>query len=619
MATEKSKKSQPWRPDMRLLILLLALLYALAETLWLHQLAPLEHQLQDSWVRQAAQASQPDADILLLNIDERSLAEMAPLVGRWPWPRSVYAELLQSILPEKPTAVVFDILMSDANLHDADGDAWFVDSAIASPLVFMPMVRLAHADDSQGLKLADFAQRLGLIATPAAQPNARVAMILPFGDLATTGRLGTTNFLVDDDGIGRRYGLYQQVGGWKIPSLPMRLALPFGYPLPQQQNFMLNWQGKLSERPSISFVDLYRDSQLRHPKGLAKSLAGKLVIIGSTAPQLHDSLPTALSATHPGVDLLATAIANLKNGAWLRVAPAWQATLLAWLLIGFAAWLLQGRRGLVAAGLLLVVATPLLMLAGDALLRLGWMVAVAVPLACAWFYYVAAGTYEFVRERRARENTIRTFGRFLDPRVVAELVKTEGGMPDTRTRSADITVLFSDIRGFTSLSETRTPQQVINLLNDYFSRQVEVIFRHGGCIDKFIGDAIMALWGAPLADEDHPRRAVAAALEMAEVVLEFRKELGDDLKDFDIGIGLHSGPAVVGFLGSENKLDYTAIGDTVNLASRIEGQTKGRARILVSDDTRVRCGEDFLFTQHDTVQVKGRQQPVTLFEPRRKT
>jgi adenylate cyclase len=609
-----------WFPDARIIILLVALLYALMETLWLHQLAPLEHLLQDSWLRQAAQAGSPDPDLVLVNIDERSLAEMAPLVGRWPWPRSVYAQLLDGILPAQPQAVVFDILMSDPDQDDPQGDAWFVKTAVTSPRVFMPMVRLAHADDSQGLRLADFARRLGLIPTPHAKPDARVAMILPFGDLATTGRLGTTNFLVDDDGLGRRYGLYQEVGGWKLPSLPMRLALTFHYTLPEKPDFMLRWHGgKPSLWPSVSFVDLYRDTQRSHPQGLANALKDKLVIIGSTAPQLHDSLPTPLSASDPGVDVLATAIANLKHGDWLRVAPFWQATLLAWLLIGLSAWLLQGKRGLVAAGALLLLLTPALAVAGDLLMRSGWMVAVAVPLACAWFYYVAAGTYEFVRERRARENAIRTFGRFLDTRVVAELIKSEGGLPDTRSRSADITVLFSDIRGFTSLSETRSPQQIIDLLNDYFSRQVEVIFRHGGSIDKFIGDAIMAMWGAPMEDPDHPRRAVAAALEMAEVVEQFRKEQTGDLQQFDIGIGLHSGPAVVGFLGSENKLDYTAIGDTVNLASRIEGQTKGRARILVSDETRHRCGDEFLFTQHDTVQVKGRQQPVTLFEPRRKT
>ena len=181
--------------------------------------------------------------------------------------------------------------------------------------------------------------------------------------------------------------------------------------------------------------------------------------------------------------------------------------------------------------------------------------------------------------------------------------------------SRDITVLFSDIRGFTTLSEQRTPEEVVALLNRYFTLQVEVIFRHGGSLDKFIGDCIMAFWGAPLDQPDHARRAVAAALEMAEVLRRFKIELGEEDADFDVGIGLHSGPAVVGLIGSDQRREYTAIGDTVNLASRIEGLTRGVARILVSDETRKRCGEDLLFRPHGAFEVKGRVQGVELFEP----
>ncbi|HYL17921.1 MAG TPA: adenylate/guanylate cyclase domain-containing protein, partial [Burkholderiales bacterium] len=183
----------------------------------------------------------------------------------------------------------------------------------------------------------------------------------------------------------------------------------------------------------------------------------------------------------------------------------------------------------------------------------------------------------------------------------------------------EVTVLFSDIRGFTSLSETRTPQEIISLLNRYFGHQVEVIFRHGGCLDKFIGDAIMAFWGAPLDDPDHAKHAVMAALEMEERLEQFRQELGELGRNFDVGIGLNSGPVVVGLMGSENKQEYTAIGDTVNLASRIEGLTKGVARILVSEETMQRCGDAFDFVDRGLHKVKGREKDVRLFEPRRKT
>src|SRR5512134_1603602 len=206
------------------------------------------------------------------------------------------------------------------------------------------------------------------------------------------------------------------------------------------------------------------------------------------------------------------------------------------------------------------------------------------------------------------------FSRFVNPYVVRKLLERGGLEGEGRTR--EVTLLFSDIRGFTTLSETRPPEEVVAILNRYFTLQVEVIFRHGGSLDKFIGDAIMAFWGAPLDDPDHAKHAVACALDMADTLLAFRAELGGD---FDVGIGVHSGPAVVGLIGSEKRREYTSIGDTVNLASRIEGLTKDAGRrILVSRETMRQCADAFDFVSCGTYPVKGRAQPVELFEPRRK-
>ena len=240
------------------------------------------------------------------------------------------------------------------------------------------------------------------------------------------------------------------------------------------------------------------------------------------------------------------------------------------------------------------------------------------PLAAAWTLYVAAGLAEVLRERQARREAVAMFSRFVNPHVVKQLIERGGIEGAGQTR--EVTLLFSDIRGFTSLSETRRPDEVVALLNRYFSLQVEVVFRHGGSLDKFIGDCIMALWGAPLDDPQHASHAVACALDMADTLQEFRRELGAANLDFDVGIGLHSGPAVVGLIGSDRRREYTAIGDTVNLASRIEGLTKNaKRRILVSRDTMERCGDAFDFVSCGTFPVKGRAQPVELFEPRRKS
>ncbi|HEV2322149.1 MAG TPA: adenylate/guanylate cyclase domain-containing protein, partial [Gammaproteobacteria bacterium] len=309
---------------------------------------------------------------------------------------------------------------------------------------------------------------------------------------------------------------------------------------------------------------------------------------------------------------------NIKEGDWLRRSPAWVGALLALALVfGLAAFFGWGQ-GPFRTGLVLVVVTALVVFCAYLLLQARWLVPVTQPLMFAWLFFVSMALAEYLRERRERLHAIGMFGRFLDPRVVADLVKNQRNLLDEGAKSREVTVLFSDIRGFTTLSESRTPEQVVSILNRYFTRQVEVVFRHGGTVDKFIGDAIMAFWGAPLADEDQAKHAVAAALEMSRVLLDFRKDLGDLAETFDIGIGIHTGQAVVGFMGSENKLDYTAIGDTVNLASRIEGQTKGVARVLVSAATKDRCGGAFDFEPRGTYKVKGRAQPVDLFEPREK-
>ncbi|MGH8733287.1 MAG: adenylate/guanylate cyclase domain-containing protein, partial [Burkholderiales bacterium] len=264
----------------------------------------------------------------------------------------------------------------------------------------------------------------------------------------------------------------------------------------------------------------------------------------------------------------------------------------------------------------LAVASALLVGLQSLLVERLVLLPVLTPLIAAWTFYTAAGVAEFLRTRREKQAAMLQFSRFTNPHVARQLVE-RGGI---ETGRREVTLLFSDIRGFTTLSETRTPEEVIALLNRYFSLQVDVVFRHGGSLDKFIGDCIMAMWGAPLDDPDHARHAVACALDMADTLAAFKRELGAGNTDFDVGIGLHSGPAVVGLMGSEKRQEYTAIGDTVNLASRIEGLTKdAKRRICVSRDTADRCGDAFDFVSCGTFPVKGRAQPVELLEPRRKT
>ncbi len=594
-----------------------ALGLAALEGFYLHATQPLEHRLLDAFVRWHAARHAPDPGVVIVDIDEKSLAKMQEPAGRFPWPRVVYAELLEGLMAQEPRAVVFDLLFSEKDAFRPESDRAFIEAALPHPNIFFPMLRLDRRDDPNGARAAELAPLVGLVRRPEADPRTRIALVPPLALPSELWRGGPINFVEDADGVGRRYLLRSVVGGWELPSLPARVALELGWPVPDADDFILAWRGTARGLPRASFADLYEDFARSARTRPADEFTGRIVVVGAAAPGLGDLRVTPLSATQPGVEILATAIENLKNGRAMRRAPPWLPFGVALLLVGalFAAFArnVDASRSALALGAASALVLAASWFAAGRLLLLPLL----APLAAAWLYYFAAALAAYLRERRARQETIAMFSRFVNPHVVRELLE-RGGL-EGEGRSREVTLLFSDIRGFTRLSETRPPEEVVAILNRYFTRQVEVIFRHGGSLDKFIGDAIMAFWGAPLDDPEHARHAVACALDMADALLAFRAELGDAGQGFDAGIGLHSGAAVVGLIGSDRRREYTSIGDTVNLASRIEGLTKDAGRrILVSRETMERCAGAFDFVSCGTYPVKGRAQPVELFEPRRK-
>jgi len=596
-----------------------ALALAALEIFLAQALQPLDNRLLDSFTRWHAARLAPDPAVVLVDVDEKSLAAMQAEAGRFPWPREVYAELLRGLMPQQPRAVVFDIMFSEPDKFRPQSDQAFAEAALPYRAnLYFPMLLLDARDHASGATAAELAPLIGLVRRPEADREARIAVVPPMALPQELWRGGTINFLEDDDHVGRRYALRTTVRGWDIPSLPARVALDLGYPLPDAPDLRLAWRGTARGLPSVSFSDLYEDFGRSLRKRPADEFKGKVVVIGAAAAGLGDLRVTPLSGTQPGMEILATAIENLKNGRAMRAAPAWLPFGAALLFVGllYAVFARNARANRVAIGL---GAASALALAASwfAAGRLLLMPLLA-PLGAAWLFYFAAATAAYLKERRAREEAIAMFSRFVNPHVVKQLVERGGLEGEGRTR--EVTLLFSDIRGFTTLSETRAPAEVVAILNRYFTMQVEVIFKHGGSLDKFIGDAIMAFWGAPLDDPEHAKNAVACALEMADTLLAFKAELGELGKSFDVGIGVHSGPAVVGLIGSERRREYTSIGDTVNLASRIEGLTKeaGR-RILVSRETMERCGNAFDFVSCGSFHAKGRAQPVELFEPRKKS
>ena len=557
-------------------------------------------------------AERPQSDgVVIVDIDQHSLEAMNDLAGSWPWPRSVHGELLDHIAAQQPRAVAFDILFNELDVYRPEQDTAFADAVARHPEAWLAMTLNGDGDGAWVSHMP-----AAVAARPVTRPprDARIPLMLPLAVIShpEAMRGGLINFTPDSDNVGRHHALYGEAKGWRFPSLAARIMESLGRPLPAQHTVLLNWRKSWRH---VSYADIYLDSLRQHPQRPKDEFRGKIVVIGTAAPGLMDLRLTPLGSTYPGVEILATAIDNLDRGDWLREPPRTAVLPLALALIalvgfGFSRGISANRLsyGLIAITVIAVAASWLA-------LRGGTFVPVFSALAFGWLFYLAASAIAYLDERRVRLRTSGMFKRFLDPRVVATLI--ERGDVDYRNEAEarEVSVLFSDISGFTSLSEASRPEDVVAMLNQYFSAQVEVIFAHGGTLDKFIGDAIMAFWGAPVAHPDSARHAVTAALGMSAALDELRGQLGELGRELEIGIGIHTGRAVVGFIGSNDRLDYTVIGDTVNLASRVEGLTKGIARVLVTEATKDAVGDAFAWRDCGLHEVKGRETRVRLFEP----
>ncbi len=260
-----------------------------------------------------------DKDIVIVDINEASLAAFAKEYGRWPWPRQVLGEFVENIQAQSPKAIVFDIVFSDADIYNADSDAYFNDVIAASDNTFFPILRLDASQDA--LSQLKYAQIPGLSASTDANKDATVAAILPFFQGAIkANRLGTHNVYPDNDGIVREYRMYHENSGWRLPSLPKVVAEFSGstsYNPPQ--NMLINWRGKPFTYTYASFSDVFTDLASKNKTRPQDEFTNKIVIIGSTAPGLFDIKPTAMDKQFPGVEILATAVDNAKQGDYLKV------------------------------------------------------------------------------------------------------------------------------------------------------------------------------------------------------------------------------------------------------------------------------------------------------------
>jgi adenylate cyclase len=383
-------------------------------------------------------------------------------------------------------------------------------------------------------------------------------------------------------------------------------------PLEHQGRFRVSYYGRGKTFRHISAGDV-----IHKTPAACKAVAGKIVLVGATTVGIYDLRPTAFEHSFPGVEIHASVIENVLTGNYLTrpyAMPVLEA--FGMLLVGLLfCWLLNRFRLTIGLVLTLLVIGGLAALDYFWFFNQGTAVYMVLPLLQIFTLFIGIAVWRYATEERQKRETRRAFQYYLSAEVIDSVLQDTSKLGLGGERR-ELTVLFSDIRGFTTISEKLPPEELTALLNEYLTPMTDLVFKFRGTLDKYMGDAIMAFYGAPIAFPDHPRAACWTALEMMEELGKMRvswRERG--LPDIDIGIGVNTGMMSVGNMGSVTRFDYTVMGDHVNLGSRLEGLNKQYGtHIIVSQFTRAAIGDHFTCRELDSVAVKGKKEPVQIFE-----
>jgi adenylate cyclase len=567
----------------------------------------------------------------------------------WPWPRSLYQPILDYCRRQGAKAVAFDLLFTEHSSYGMEDDQTFA-AAVSNAPPFAAAVFLGHETGAasvwpeniprsrlqvSGLEewLANLPRKKGVLFPKASFPIPELA--------AGAVLLGNVSARPDADAIFRRIKPFAVFDGAPVPALGVaaRLADPEAAgdkiifskgavtigkhktALDRTGAAILNFRGRSGTHARISAAaviqsELKLQAGEKPPAEDMPSLKGCYVFLGCNAPGLLDNRPAPVGRVYTGVELHATALDNLLAGDFMRETPRGIA---AALILGLGVvWGMLAALGKSARDniIAMAIALPLPALICVWAYWRGWWAPFMAPETATIFAIVAAIIFNYATEGRQKRFIRGAFKQYLSEEVIEQLVRHPerlalGG--EQRTLS----IFFSDLQGFTGISEGLNPQQLTSLLNDYLTAMTDIIQEEGGTVDKYEGDAIIAFWNAPLAQPDHAARAVRATLRCQAKLAQMRPELrGRTGKDLYMRIGLNTGDVVVGNMGSHNRFNYTILGDAANLASRLEGVNKQFGTFtIMAETTYSAMGGAFPARELGKVAVVGRKAPVRIFEP----
>ncbi|MFN3581205.1 MAG: CHASE2 domain-containing protein, partial [Pseudomonas sp.] len=602
---------------------------------------------------------QQDPRVVIIDVDEKSLAS----IGRWPWSRGKIAELVDVLFDQYQVALLgFDVLFSESYtrielsdvqqlLRDGGGleevaalAAMSGDAALSERLAEHPVV-LSMMFDQMDARI-----RMGALGAPVTlqgelpenapvpRPKGYVANLPELAQHAEAGFFD--NPLVDLDGVYRRTPLLQFYQGDLYPSLALALwqalvlskdvrpvvesdiagryqvltaldAAGLHIPVDPRGAMLIPYRGGVGSFPYISASDLLDGS------ADPALLSGAIAILGTSAGGLMDLRTTSVGHLYPGVEVHANILSAMLDQRFLYEPDFVQSLeLLALLFCGLLLSLLLPYLSVLSGSLLsLFLLVVVVTFNLYAFTQYQWVLPLATPLLLITLLFMLLQTAGFFLEVRNRHNLARVFGQYVPPEIVRQLQES-GQAIHLEGEDREMTVLFSDIRDFTSLSENLSATQLARLINLYLSGMTAIIHRHQGTIDKYIGDAVMAFWGAPLNDPEHARHALQAALAMLEALPGINQALqAEGLPSLSIGVGLSAGQMSVGNMGSSFRVAYTVMGDTVNLGSRLEGLTKYYGVQLLVSESVSQQASDYVYREVDRVRVKGKAKPVGVFQP----
>jgi len=621
--------------------------------------------LYDTWLKRTAPVGVDDR-VAILDIDEASLKSL----GRWPWSRNTMSVLVEQLFDHYGVAAVgFDVVFAEPDTSSGldtlkqlayrdlagsrdfraaleqlaprlDYDARFAQVLAERPLslgyYFIPE---GHGDAQSGMLPPPSlpADTFAPLHPGLPPPTGYGANLAAFQQAAQGA--GFFNMQADGDGTARRMSLVSPYGaGYYLALSASTLRVAFGGDPPLAGVDREALLGRQYAAPWVEVgglrVPLSADGTVHVPyragapfpylsvaqvmtgEAPLSQLENRIVLLGSTAPGLTDLRVTPFSNAFPGVEIHAHLVTGILDGT-TRFTPPWadDARLLAVLLLGALLTVVLLRFGPTIGLAASIVLLALLLAAYGAAWSRFWVVPMAAPMLTLLGLYALNTAYGFFAATRSKRQITKLFGQYVPPELAAEMSRNPAHYT-MEGQSRDMTVLFSDIRGFTNFSEKLPPAELSEVLNAYLSTMTRIIQQHQGTIDKYIGDAVMAFWNAPVDLADHATRAVQTALDMQAALLQLNQEFAArGWPDVKIGIGVNTGRMSVGNMGSEFRMSYTVMGDAVNLGSRLEGITKQYAVGILATQTTVAADPLHAFMKIDDVRVKGKETPVAIYEP----